>query len=430
MSPQPNPPALTRRSFMKATGALAALGVAGLAGCSPDQPKGPSGGGSNTKNITFTSWSFNNTAVADPLRQILSSFSKENSIAIEENTYPYLQYLDQIVLKAKSRNIIGVAHIDEEWMSTLVALGVLSEVRNFDQGLYAPHVLNSGTQGGVRYAMPWTQSAIGMIVNTELLQEAGVTERPTSTEGFADLLRALKRLDGSLVPYAPATDVKQVKDMIPWMWSFGATILVDGQVTLGDQGSIDALNYWKSLLDEGLIQAGVVRDDARTLFAQKRAGLYDDAPQAISIIPGQSPDKKIADKMSPFQRPVQNPAVKPASLVWSQPLVAFGDDDAYWSLAQYMSTDEASLKNMFEAGGQPPTTTAALAADWFTASKFQDEWNTVVSAGGVRNPFWSFPSATAAQTVFNEHVEQALRGTMSAEKAMAGAKTELQALLA
>lgn len=425
MSLQPSPGGLSRRSFISAAAAVSALGVAGLSGCAAPKPEG----GSSAAGITFTSWSFNNTAIADPLRQILSTYSSKNSVAISENTYPYLQYLDQIVLKAKGRNITGVAHIDEEWMSTLVALGVLGEARGFDESRYAPQILQSGVQGGTRYAMPWTQSAIGMIVNTELLDKAGVKSRPTSIQEFTQMLRALKKVDSNLIPYAPATDVKQVKDMIPWMWSFGAKIVENGQVTLGDAPSVAAINYWKSLLDEGLIQAGVVRDDARTLFAQKRAAIYDDAPQAISIIPAQSPDKSIAKKMSPLQRPVDDPGIKPASLVWSQPLVAFGDAEPYWNLAEFMSTDETSLKTMFEVGGQPPTTNAALAADWFTSNAFQAEWNTVVSAGGVRNPFWSFPSATAAQTVFNEHVEQALRGSVSAEKAMAGAKSELQELL-
>jgi ABC-type glycerol-3-phosphate transport system substrate-binding protein len=80
--------------------------------------------------------------------------------------------------------------------------------------------------------------------------------------------------------------------------------------------------------------------------------------------------------------------------------------------------------------GQPPATIEGTQADWFTSNEFYKAWNEQVTPRSRRNPFWDFPSASAAQTVFNEQVEAALAGSGSAAAALAAAADELQGMLA
>ncbi|MHC8609778.1 ABC transporter substrate-binding protein (plasmid) [Paenarthrobacter ureafaciens] len=415
---------LSRRTFLGAGAGTAALGFLTMTGCASTS-NGPAANGP----LTVTSWVFGQDS-GKALKTVVADFGTSTSIKTEENTYPYLQYLNQLVLKAKSKSLTGVAHIDEEWLSTLALTGALKEVSGiFDQSLYPDSVNNAGTYKGKRYAMPWTQSAIGVITNTEIFAHAGVSSQVRTTDEFTAALRALKRADSNLIPYAPCTKVEQLKDIIPWMWTFGSPV-VDGEtVTLGDDGSIQALDYWKLLLDEGLIQAGVVRDSARTLFAQGKAAIYDDAPQAVGIIPGQSKDPNIASKMKPVARPTKSVGDQPRALVWSQPLVRFSDEESTTKFMKFMSTDAKAAQKLFEAAGQPPTTKANLASDWFKNNTFHSEFDKQIAATATRNPFWNFPSASSAQTRFNEHVEAALSGTVTAKAAMAAAKTDLETML-
>lgn len=415
---------LSRRAFLGASTGTAALGFLTLTGC---------GGGSSAPQaagpLTVTSWLFSLETGA-PFKAAVADFSASTAIQTEENSYPYLQYLNQLVLKAKSKSLSGVAHIDEEWLSTLAMTGALKEVRNvFDESQYPKHVVGAGTYKGKRYAMPFTQSAIGMVSNSEILAQAGVELPIRTTDDFLEALRAIKKVDSTIVPYAPCTKVEQLKDMVPWMWTFGSPI-VDGEtVTLGDEGSLEAIDYWKRLLDEGLIQAGVVRDAARTLFAQGKAAIYDDAPQAIGVIPGQSNDPQITTKMKPTSRPTKSAGDKPRALVWSQPLVRFSDEENTATFMKFMSTDEKATRKLFEGGGQPPTTTRDLESDWFTTNVFHREFDKQIAATATRNPFWDFPSASSAQTKYNEHVEAALAGTVSAKAAMDAAKKDLEDML-
>lgn len=414
-------PVLSRRGVL-ALG-LGAAGAA-LVGCASTDPAV-----SEVRAVNFTSWVFG-TSGAGPTTEAVTGFERQSGITVHPRSYPYEQYLNQMVLKARSGNATGVAQIDEEWMSTLVTAGVLRDLGPLVQTeRYPEFVAAAGTYRGIRYAMPWTQSAIGIVANSGLAARFGVDiNRIRGIDAFTEALRTIKRAEPSMIPYLPCTDVTQLKDMLPWMWSFGSPVVADGRVTLGDRGSVQAVEYWKSLLDEGLIQSGIIRDDGRTLFAQERAVFYEDAPQAIGVVPKRSSDADIAAKMRPLPRPALDGAGR--NLVWSQPLVALNDGPAVDALLQYMSTDTRALQIMFEGAGQPPATSAALAAPWFADSAFYTEWNAVVASASELNPLWMFPKATAAQQFFDQRMELALSGSVTVAEALRDAADGLQDQLA
>lgn len=433
---------VSRRAFL---GTGLGVGLAGLlaaAGCgsSTKSSSGPTSGtgsqaasqpaGTATGPVTFTSWIVG-LQKNQTLLGVLHDFETSSGIKVSPNALPYAQYLDQAVLKAKSGALTGVAHIDESWMSTLASAGLIKDLTGLvDESQYPDIVKTCGIYNGKRYGMPWTLSAIGMISNSAILKAANVDPSAIKTvDDFTQALRTLKKSDSQLVPYAPSTSVKLLKDIIPWMWAFGST-LVDGKtVTLGDAGSVAAVDYWKKLLDEGLIQGNLERIPARTLFAQGRAAIYDDASQAIGYIPAQSSDKSIASKMQPFARPAGQAPGK--SLLWSQPLVTFTKQAGDVKLMQYLSTNVDALKTMFEGtDAQPPALTKAQQQPWFEGNAFYQSWTKVVMANAARDPFWNFPNAAGAETVLYEAVDSALNGKTSSASALRSAKDQLQGMLA
>ena len=107
----------------------------------------------------------------------------------------------------------------------------------------------------------------------------------------------------------------------------------------------------------------------------------------------------------------------------------FSDEEPTAKFMKFMSADTKAAQKLFEAAGQPPTTKANLASDWFKNNTFHSEFDKQIAATATRNPFWNFPSASSAQTRFNEHVEAALSGKVTAKAAMAAAKTDLETML-
>lgn len=157
---------------------------------------------------------------------------------------------------------------------------------------------------GKQYGLPWNTGSIGVIANSKLLEKAGIKKHPTTIEEFEGALRELKGLGNGIVPYAAATKVAQLKDIFPWMQTFGCTLMDGDEVTIGDDASIDAVTWYKKLHDEKLIASDVDRFDARALFGQGKAAFYDDAIIGKGVTSAQSKDKTLADAMQPMKRPV------------------------------------------------------------------------------------------------------------------------------
>uniref|UniRef100_UPI001B80C4F2 extracellular solute-binding protein n=1 Tax=Dactylosporangium aurantiacum TaxID=35754 RepID=UPI001B80C4F2 len=164
----------------------------------------------------------------------------------------------------------------------------------------------------VQYGLPWTFAGIGLISNTELLTKAGITSAPKTVAEFEAALTAVKGLGGGVVPWAGMTKVDQLKDIIPWMWEFGSPIVDGGKVVIGDDGSVEALTWYKKLYDQKLIAPDVNRVDARALMSQGKTAFYEDAIGGRAAVTKSSPDKDLASKMVPVARPVKAPTPAPA----------------------------------------------------------------------------------------------------------------------
>src|SRR5699024_10997374 len=408
---------LGRRDFMKIGGAGAMLAF--LAGCSPSSHAG------EDKSLTLTSWDF-----SDPVQTAAKLFTETTGTTVENNRYPYDQYLNQLVLSARSGRLTGIVHVVEEWMSTLVTAGLIEPLDAVvDESQYLDVVREAGTYEGARFGMPWAQSAIGLVSNEKLLKNLGVdTSSVRTIDDFTQMLRHIKDEDSSLIPYTPCTAVTQLKDFIPWIWSFGGNIYDGHEVTLGDAGSREALDYWKMLLDEDLIQAGVNRYSARNIFAQERTPIYDDAPQAITFIPGQSSNPDIAAKMGPLPRPSVNGDKSP-NMLWSQPLVALDNAPHTVEALRFLSTNTKALHTMFEGLGNPPATSEAVEASWFTADEVYRRWTSAVTLNVRRNPLCEFSIAKNAHREYDEAIERGLRRSASTAQALAQGREALTELL-
>lgn len=285
-------PGISRRTLFTAVGLGLAAGS--LAACAPSAggATGPAVGASGAssaaglsddgaKNFSFTSWSMNEEASKARLQELLNSYSTSAGVKIETPSYPYNDFLKQLILQLKGGQTTGAVQMDIAWLSNAAAVGRFADLSSFAKDMgYADYTLKTGLYKGVQVGLPWTTGAIGMVGNNDLLGKVGMTDPPRTIEEFENLLRELKKLGNGVVPYAAMTKVANLKDIVPWMWTFGSPVVSNGEITVGDEGSIAALTWYKKMYDEGLIGRDVDRFDARALFGQGKVGIYEDAPAA------------------------------------------------------------------------------------------------------------------------------------------------------
>lgn len=383
--------------------------------------------------FTFTGWSLQEGATRDVIMEGVNSYSEMSGAEIDTVAYPYNEYLNQVLLQARGDNISGVVQLDIAWLTPLATMGVLKDLGPVAADVdYTDAALSSGQVNGTQYGLPWTTASIGMVANMPLLEEAGVTEIPTTIEEFEAALEALKAYDPDVIPYAAMTDTAQLKDIIPWIWTFGGTIINDdGDIVLDDEGTIAAVAWYADLMERGLIAADMDRFDARQLFAQGRVGFYEDAIVARALAASNAPDSDLSENVVPVPRPVLNEGDAPQALLWGHILVVIDDDNAddAAAFAQYLTSDQDTVLNYFEELSLPPTTESALASETVQNDEYVATWSDGITATARTNPFWPYAESAAMERTLGEQVQSVLTGDASAADAMEEAHDAIADLL-
>ncbi|WP_407320257.1 extracellular solute-binding protein [Isoptericola halotolerans] len=424
---------LSRRRILQLFGIGA--GTAALAACAPSgggASAPAASGGSTAQNFSFASWSLSEEAAKPVITGQLDTFGADVGVDATPVSYPYNEYLNQLMLQTRGGEFSGAAQLDIAWLGTLAALGKLQDLSALAQGRgYIGAGLSVGQFDGVQYGLPWTLGAIGLVGNREILDRAGITELPSDVAGFEDALRELKKLDGGLVPYAASTKVAQLKDVQTWMQTFGCTLVEDGRVTIGDDASVEAMTWYKRLYDDGLIGADVDRFDARSLFAQGKTALYDDAPVGRSAVLADSPDTELGDKLVPFSRPVASSGDDPRALAWGHVIVVVDGDGAGTAAdyARWVTSDEAVVVDYFEQLGLPPTTQAGLSSEAVASDQFISQFGERITETSTPSPFWVYPQYGQIDSAIAEHVQAVLVGSATPREAMKAARDEAQSLI-
>lgn len=433
----------TRRRALQFLGIGAA--AATLAACAPTgggtapgagAASGTAAGlnGADPTDFSFASWSFTEEAAAPALEAIVAAYESKQSISVKDVSFPYNEYFNQLTLQVRGGQFTGAAHVDVAWLGSLAAMGKLQDLGSLTEGRgYTEAALKAAQFDGIQYALPWTIGAIGLVANSEILAKVGVApeEFPTTIDAYEQTLKDLKALGGGLIPYAASTKAAQLKDILIWMQTFGSP-LIDGEtVTIGDDASIEAVTWYKSLYDQGLIAADVDRFDARSLFAQGRTAIYDDAPVGRNAVVGESPDADLASKLAPVARPVLKDGDTPRALVWGGAIAVIDGEGAATAgdFAQFATSDLDTVLADYAIRGLPPVTEEAQSSDVVGADAFGALFSERITATATSNPFWAFTAYSQVETVIAEQVQAVLVGSSTPADAMKAAGEAAQKLI-
>ncbi len=431
----------TRRRALQLFGIGAA--AAALAACAPTgtttKPGTGAGGaaglnGADPTDFAFASWSFTEEAAAPALEAIVAAYEAKQSVSVKDTSFPYNEYFNQLTLQVRGGQFTGAAHVDVAWLGSLAAMGKLQDLGSLTEGRgYTDAALKAAQFDGIQYALPWTIGAIGLVTNSEILAKVGVTpeEFPTTIDAYEQTLKDLKGLGGGLIPYAASTKAAQLKDILIWMQTFGSPLVDGDTVTIGDDASIEAVTWYKSLYDQGLIAADVDRFDARSLFAQGRAAIYDDAPVGRNAVVGESPDADLASKLAPVSRPVLKDGDTPRALVWGGAIAVVDGDGAATAgdFAQFATSDLDTVLADYAIRGLPPVIEAAQSSDVVAADTFGSLFSERITATATSNPFWAFTSYSQIETEIAEQVQAVLVGSATPADAMKAAGEAAQKLI-
>lgn len=409
---------LSRRSV------LTLLGAGTLAACAPSTSSSDSSS-SDGDRFKFTAWSLNEASTKDVLQGLIDTYGGKITTA----SYPYNDYLNQVLLQVRGGTLTGAVQLDVAWLATLAATGKLVDLGAQATGGYTDAALAMTKVKGTQYGLPWTSAGIGLIANSQLLNKAGIGYQAETIDQFEEQLRALKGLGGGVIPWAAMTKVDQLKDFIAWMWAFGSPVVADGRIVIGDDPSVEALTWYKKLFDEKLIAPDVNRFDARALFAQGKVGYYEDAVAGRAAVTAAAPGKRLDFELLPRPRPVRTDQ-KPRNLGWGHAIAVLqgNGSDAAAKFAAALTSDPKYTGPWFAKAGLPPTTTSGLTSAEVQGDKFTKSFADWIGAFAEPDPFWVYPQFAQIEQALATGVQAVLVGQASPKDALATARQQMQDL--
>jgi multiple sugar transport system substrate-binding protein len=277
---------LGRREFLSA-GLTSSLAIY-LSACGGSSKKGSGGSGGNPtsgKPVTLHNL-FQQQAgySADDLAGMTARFEKAHPNIKVNNTLVAYEALHDKIVSAAPAGTYDVVLGDCIWPAEFGSKGIVKDisdlVNQLDVKAIFPGAIQMAQYKGKYYGMPWILDTKYMFANQKLIKKAGVTEDDVKTlPDLVKSLHAIKAKSGVKYPWmgswAQAEAV--VCDYAQFLGAYGGKFLdPSGKPLFNQDGGVQALQFMKSLLDQGLADpasTSALEADVLKAFAQRRIAM-------------------------------------------------------------------------------------------------------------------------------------------------------------
>lgn len=283
--PQPGPyarQAVTRRNFLRlSAGAGAGLWLAGCGG-------GSGGGGGEAAQalgengeytgpaVNLAFWNGFTGADGPFLQEIVERFNGEHeNIAVEMNALEWAQFYSTVPSAVSSGEgpDLGIMHLDQ--LATNAARGVIRPLDELVTSLdlneddFDPTVWSAGLYNEARYGVPLDIHPFGFYYNKALMDQAGLDPEspPQTADDYATALEAFADagIQGHWISPFLFTGGFTFYSLL---WQYGGDLYNEDttEATWNSEAGVAAIEWMRSLIDDGHSPADVGQDAEQTAF--------------------------------------------------------------------------------------------------------------------------------------------------------------------
>ncbi|NQX05078.1 sugar ABC transporter substrate-binding protein [Rathayibacter sp. VKM Ac-2856] len=242
---------------------LAALAASTLALTACSGFGGGGGSSADGDSITFTTWA--SEAEQAAFESLITDFEAANDGAsVELNVVPYDQMFSNIDAQLSSGEAPDVFRVDYGNLGVYSSQGQLLDVSDsipeFDS--FTPAFQEAVSFEGTPYGVPHQTDVSALLVNTELLAAAGVTDIPTTAadawtwEEFADVSAKLRAsLPAEQYPFAANWQLGGTPRWLSWLFEADGTLLEEDGTTpaIDSEAGAKALDFTKSFFENSWV---------------------------------------------------------------------------------------------------------------------------------------------------------------------------------
>lgn len=413
---------LTRRKFISAIAASCALA-----------PSLQRAAMAATSDFTYVGWSQDEAANKATLGQIFAQFKQADPDAsLNVVGFPYGQIQQNLFLRLRSHQPLDVVQLAVQWLPQFGATGKMldfNEVfgKSTLEAAIDREILALGEHKGTQLGLPWTAGSIGMVANSSMLKEAGVSSVPVTIDAFVDALKAVKAKFPESVPYAMCTKDNGTiaSDYQVWLWTFGGRIFNDkGGVAVNSPEAVRALSFMADLVKGRLAEKDIDRSDARRMFAQNQTAFYQDAPLARGFARNNSGKGAEFDKnVQAIATPVVHKGDTARSFAWGHLLGSFPDTKSSFfgaksapaRFASFLTMNDATQLEYFNQSGLFPVTKSAIVK--LSGDPYVANW-TKNAKNATRDELAFWPNSAELTSIVGEEVQSSLLGQKTPQAAI------------
>ncbi len=179
---------------------------------------------------------------------------------------------------------------------------------------------------GTQYGLPLIASARAMFVNTDLMEQAGVTDIPTTWDDLLAASKAISELGGGVSGYGmPLGNEEAQAETSIWNFGNGGSWGDSSELTIDTPEAVEAVGFMKQMIDDGATQADPGATDRTPLintFVQGKLGFVMGLPPTVTQIADENPD------LNYEIAPIPTADGSPVTLGVADHLMAFKNDDS------------------------------------------------------------------------------------------------------
>lgn len=242
---------------------------------------------------------------SEPTEEVTLTFMANVSSTSEDSIKPLVEAYEAEGVTIDYQTVAGSTNDYQQKLTTMFAAGTYPDVlyvptiwtkMHAEQGVVMSlegkidqEVLDDFNEGpletcmynGELMGLPMNNDCITIFYNKGQVEAAGIDNLPESYEDawtweeFKEAAATAKESSGTMHGMVFGSDFSV---LLPFFWQSGATVLSSelDAVTVNQQGTIDTLNYLRSLADEELCSTNIFLgvDDAEAMFVSQQSPFY------------------------------------------------------------------------------------------------------------------------------------------------------------
>lgn len=363
---------------------------------------------------------------------IVSEFEVDTGATVEVVTAPIPEHSEKAMLDFLSgRGAFDVINMQsgdmtDEFVQYFLPLN--DYVENAPAEWQWNDIIESLAEGasrdGIQLGIPYRWGQTLMYYRKDLFEEAGV-EPPQTHAELLEVARALTTDDvyGYVQRGKAPTEISH--DWLTTFYGHGGTLINDdGTSGINSQEAIDAMNFWKTLLDEGIFPTDIFawgRDDYITAMQQGRAAMGGYVGSYYQRFFGQ--DSTLTEDQIGWALMPAEPGVaegRNRSGGWHLVINKDSDNpDAAWGLVQRLTSPESQLREAVDyANG--PIRESVFASDEYNEKWPQADVMSIATANQVTDP--PIAAMPRLHEIIGNEVVSVMQGAKTAEQAVADAE--------